>query len=627
MLRSHYLLQIEHNVDHAYPVWQALQTLNHGVFPLAGQGTSVLFANPALTGYLFLPTVALTRSPLGAYLLTISLNTLAVFLAYRAARQMLGVYPALVAAGLLAVNPWVIEYSRTSWVQSLLPFFACALAWLLWPVLMGQSRRPFRRTVLALVVLTLYTQTYLLAFLVLAPVALLIVIFRRNIPPRALLVGGGFFVLMSLLYGFGLLRQMDTVETRLGEFSSNTPHLSAEAWGHALRLVTGEDYELARGQDAPVQDAALRHTLTHIAHVVLTAALLVGLVLAILYIVRRLFPSLLTFNFRRLTPPGNWRLAAILLLWFALPILFMSYVGQPVHPFYQLLGLPAGHILVAWGLCAVFRPDTRIGRWVLLALGIPFALLMAVNSSRYYQETTALPGAHGLTALSLEYGLQLGGLINDHLNPGAVVYADIEDWILNSFAGRTFPVIRDVRVSEVQEIPPSGALTVRMEPGPIPELPYAIRRAELNLPDGWTIAVDDYLGGDTPIIDAPANIRSEQGMTFLGYNLRERTNGLELETFWRVDAFNPGIEASLFAPFIHIFNDAGERVQIIDGAVMPGDRWGVGDLFIHRQMFDLPASGAPFTLQIGQYDSTHGQNMIFLPDYTPTITLDSSLSP
>ena len=35
----------------------------------------------------------------------------------------------LLAAVLMAVNPWVIEYSRSTWVQSLLPFFTCALAW------------------------------------------------------------------------------------------------------------------------------------------------------------------------------------------------------------------------------------------------------------------------------------------------------------------------------------------------------------------------------------------------------------------------------------------------------------------------------------------------------------------
>ena len=45
-LRLRYLGEIEHNVDHAYTVWQAISTLDRGTLPLAGQGTSVLFANP-----------------------------------------------------------------------------------------------------------------------------------------------------------------------------------------------------------------------------------------------------------------------------------------------------------------------------------------------------------------------------------------------------------------------------------------------------------------------------------------------------------------------------------------------------------------------------------------------------
>ncbi|MFW5748423.1 MAG: hypothetical protein ACOCYT_02285, partial [Chloroflexota bacterium] len=162
IVRFRYLLYIEHNVDHAYTVWQAMNTLTNGALPVAGQGTSVLFANPPLTGYLYLPIVALTRSPLAVYVLVIALNTLGVWMTYRAVRAALGVYPALIAAALMAVNPWVIEYSRTSWVQALLPFFVPAVAWLLWPVLLGISRRPVKRTMLGLIMTALLAHTYLL---------------------------------------------------------------------------------------------------------------------------------------------------------------------------------------------------------------------------------------------------------------------------------------------------------------------------------------------------------------------------------------------------------------------------------------------------------------------------------
>ncbi len=368
LLRFHHLAAIEHNVDQAYPIWQALNTLEHGVWPLVGQGTSVLFANPALTGYLYLPFVALTRSPLGAYLLVISLNTLAVLLAFRAVRGLLGYFPALVAAALMAVNPWVIEYSRATWVQSLLPFFTCAIAWLLWPVLLGRSRNPQRRTLLALILLALFTQTYLLAYLMLAPVGVLTLIFRRRVPRRALWTGAAVILAASALYAGGLLAQSDQVEAATANFASAAPHLSSEALSHAVRLVTGSDYAQARGTSAPANDWLQRQFLSQMAHYVILALLLLGIARAL--IARR---------------AESW----ILLIWFGLPVLLMSYVGQPVHPFYQMLGLPAGYALVGWGVKGVeSRPLARYGLAVLLAA---FGALMAVNSSRFAEETLAAP--------------------------------------------------------------------------------------------------------------------------------------------------------------------------------------------------------------------------------------------
>ncbi|MEM2992312.1 MAG: hypothetical protein QW467_03470, partial [Candidatus Caldarchaeum sp.] len=91
--------------------------------------------NPPLTSYLYVPTLALWRSPVAAYLLVIGLNTLAVWLVYRTARALLGQARAWVAAALMAINPWVIEYSRATWVQGLVPCFACLTAHWLFPVL------------------------------------------------------------------------------------------------------------------------------------------------------------------------------------------------------------------------------------------------------------------------------------------------------------------------------------------------------------------------------------------------------------------------------------------------------------------------------------------------------------
>ena len=38
LLRVHHLGQIEHNVDQAYPIWQALNTLEHGACRWSARG-------------------------------------------------------------------------------------------------------------------------------------------------------------------------------------------------------------------------------------------------------------------------------------------------------------------------------------------------------------------------------------------------------------------------------------------------------------------------------------------------------------------------------------------------------------------------------------------------------------
>jgi hypothetical protein len=629
LLRFAHLDQIEHNVDHAYPIWQALTTLDRGVLPLAGQGTSVLFANPALTGYLFLPGLALARSPISAYVLVIALNTLGVYLAFAVARRLLNVPVALLTAGLLAVNPWMIEYSRATWVQGLLPFFASALAWALWPVLVEVSRRPGRRLILAFVVLALYTQTYLLTFMVLAPVGLLILWRWKPLPKRPLLIGISIFIAASALYGIGLLQQASTVQSRLTEFSSAPRQFRPEALDHALRLISGADYAIARGVDAAAQDSALRQTLSQVAHGIVVVGILAGIVLAISY-------QLPVFGKKpvSVSQPPSTQLAFILLVWFAFPIVFMLYVGQPIHPFYQIMGTPAGHILAVWGCFTLARWLTRSPRRagvLLTGLFIPLAALSALNSLRYAEETAITAGVDGLTALPIGVGLQLGEAINAYLPVGGRVLSDGSEWILNSLSGQLYPVMNDVRAPVVQLIPAEGGLLLRTGYGEgFASLPYAERVwdwSKAELPGVFHLTLDRYAPGlaDDLLIPVPLRLAGQEGIDLLGYGLEQSNNQVTLTTDWQVSATPPGSGVSLFAPFIHVYDASAERVQIIDGQTVAGGDWRVGDVHIHRMTFMVPESGGPFRLEIGQFDGIAGRNVIFLPDYSPTIQLPGFL--
>lgn len=606
-LRFRWLASIEHNVDHAYPVWQALQTLQHGTLPLVGQGTSVLFANPPLTGYLYLPVAVLTRSPLGAYVLVIALNTLGVWCCYRAVRAVLGVRAGLIAAWLMAVNPWVIEYSRTSWVQSLLPFLTCAVAWLLWPVLTGQAARPTRRLILALGMLAALAHTYLLAYFMLAPVGLLLVIFRRRVPLRGLVIGGLIFSALALPYGVGLIAQSDTVRDRLTDFTDGQSRLTTEAAESAVRLVTGADYALARGTTAPAGDSARRHALSQITHGLLVGCLGLGL-------------ARLAHGLRRAPGPDRQtaRNAGLILgVWLGVPVLAMSYTSNPVHPFYQLLTLPAGYALAAWGLAWLSDRGRllRAGVGIFLAL---FGLLMSVNHARYSQETAAHPGAHDLYALPVGVGVRLGQQINAALPPGGMIYAAPEDWILSSFAGRVVRGVRDTRAPALTVLPPNGGLYLTMTDA----LPLrADMTARLPLADGSTIMLYRLPRADDPAVLAGVTrfdppIPSQQGLTLIGYTLTARLEQaaqthVDLITYWRVDSVTPEAQARIYAPFVHVY-DGQARVINAGGEGLPGAGWGAGELHLHQMTFTVPLP-PPFTLLLGQYDGLHNANIVFLP--------------
>jgi hypothetical protein len=453
-----------------------------------------------------------------------------------------------------------------------------------------------------------------------------------------------------VLYGACLLAHMDSVSQDVSEFASAPAQLSAEAWNHAVRLISGADYPLARGQNAPITDWELRQNLTQIAHYVLLIMLLGGL-------------ALVVNAFLRPTNPGNKAPrpegeglgvrafsqkrdeAIILLIWFGLPVLLMSYVGQRVHPFYLLLTLPAGYALVGWAIAEIPKRIGRVNgrsvlrpyRWLLAVLGIPFAALMIVNSQRFAQETEATPGAHDLGALPLDYGIELGRTISAHLPPDGIVYAEVDEWTLNSLAGTTFPLRRDTRAPQFSIIPHGGGVYVF----PFATLPdnwqgpiYTTTHEQIRLPDGVVLTVDTYPADTVQQVTSqyPLNIASEEGLTLIGYDLSENraqhaaplqdndnsvlsTQHSILSTYWLVDSLAPADWN--FTPFAQAYDADGQQIAVVEGVTVAGDEWRVGDVHVHQMT--LPPGTT--VVKIGQFDGPRQHNMIFLPDYTPLIEI------
>jgi hypothetical protein len=654
-LRFQHIGDIEVNVDQVYPIWQAVQTLDAGQFPLTGQGTSVLFANPPLTGYFFVPFIALVRHPIAAYTVTLTLNTFAIWLAYRALRWLIGTRPALIGALLFAVNPWIIEDSRRTWVQSLAPFFVCLIFWALVPVLTGQTRHPKRRTLIALVGLALFAHTYLLAYALIAPVGLLILLYWRRVPKRPLWIGIAFFAVLMALYGIGLARQWDDTSQRADQFTSGQAKLSGEALGHALRLVTGAGYADVRGERAPAHDANLRDTLSDAAHILWTLAIGVG-ILRVLWSLRespgRERPGYLSegpsMALARQAGP-------ILLIWFLLPVLMMSYVSRMVHPFYLLLTVPAGHGLAAWGaawICLPQSPQRAQKKSLNIAVSSRFVLISALllfttainslNTIRFAQNTAAFPGEDLPETLPLQEASQLHVRLLEAGAPDHAVFSLMDEWSPIAFVGRNFRTEDTATYGRAALVPPDGGIYVLFQkPGdPAPITPPYARQIEppLILTDGtritfWRVTPDDLR------LDHPADIPSDIDVSFTGWTLDgDLTPGavITLDTFWRIDALHPERGIWSFLAVAHVMDASGAQIAADQGNALSALTWAVGDTMVQRLTLTIPADAAgPLTLDVSLFDpvrlrddGTQGVNAIFdIPntqgdiDYTPVIAI------
>jgi hypothetical protein len=84
-----------------------------------------------------------------------------------------------------------------------------------------------------------------------------------------------------------------------------------------------------------------------------------------------------------------------------------------------------------------------------------------------------------------------------------------------------------------------------------------------------------------------------------------------------MDAVSDDTANWFFVPFAQVFDENDSQISVVEGKMVPGVEWREGDVHIHRMT--LPPETAE--IRLGQFDGTRQRNMIFLPDYTPLITL------
>jgi hypothetical protein len=434
----------------------------------------------------------------------------------------------------------------------------------------------------------------------------LMLVFRQRLNWRAVAVGVAGFAVVGTLYGIGLFQQIDVVQQRVSDFGGAPSTLRIDSLQHAARLVTGADYEIARGQEAPADDMLIRHEWTQPFIWVLNGFLVIGVIAACVDVVRQ-------------TPRRDS--AVIALLWFALPIAAMSYTGNPIHPFYLFFSVPAGYALVLWGFTAL--PSAWQGRGMLAfaVMLLPFSALMLTNSARYYQETAAHPSAHGFTALSMEYALQVGDVIREHHPPNGVIFANADGWIFNSYAAQLFPAVWDVRIPNFAILPRQGGMILSMQAN-VPPLPIGAERVGIlpmrdevtiyadRLPPVATLNLADALP-QSVLLDIP----SEQGIRLHRYQIIQSDEEWTLITVWVMDGDNSSIHDWIIQPFIHGFDAQGERILNISGEGVMGYMWNRGDVHVHQTSFSIDPTNQPVSFSVGQFDSLKSIGLTFiLPD-------------
>jgi len=598
---------IRHTYDYAYPIYDALRILDGRQILTLGQPASVFLNNPPLMDYIQAIPLRLWDSPYAVYLFIILLNTAAIWFVYLTARALLGEWAALVAALLYAVNPWLVFDSRATWCPALMPLWTTLIAWGLWPA-MSTERGDWRRVTVGFGALVAMMGAYIQSWGLLAQVVPLAALFRRRLPRKGIVIGAVLLALLVLLYGLALAQNLDVDRNNLARFFSGGPlKLSRTALEHALRLVTGRDFDYVYTREMTA-DYTWRRLASLAAGYALALALAAGAVRAAL-------------SLRR--PGAGRRVAAVLLIWFLVPVLLMSVTSHPVNPNYLLLSCPAGTLLAAWGIDALPRQRwARYGAAVGLAA---IALLFSLNLQRAADQVAAQPLEPGFENWSLSLAARMGRLVRDLAGNGPRpirIAAEGNEAMLTSASGRYVTTLHGLDYPNYVVLPGLEPLLYVLsnrpvERGALGPLEETFPQETIEGPGGQSVSfvrVQPYsreaaLALPAVKLDWP----SEAGLTLLGYTLSgERRAGEPLicTTYWRVDELKADRWQWFVGAFYHLRDQTGREVANVSGHGQWASQWRLGDVYVERMSIPVPADArrGVYQFEFGLFDTIHNRN-------------------
>jgi len=158
--------------------------------------------------YFMLPFVWISGlNPAGAAVMVALFGIAAIYMLYRFAADVFDDTTGYIAAGLFAVSPLVIAYSRSSWNPNVVPFFAVSLMYVLWKTISGN--RP-NLLFVAGIILGIGLQLHYLFLFLFAVAGVILLVYGRKqtflrgyaLGVAGFLIGYGPFLAFELRHGF-----------------------------------------------------------------------------------------------------------------------------------------------------------------------------------------------------------------------------------------------------------------------------------------------------------------------------------------------------------------------------------------------------------------------------------------
>lgn len=589
--------------DNAFPTAQAIRILSTGELTFLGSTSdSLLQRHPAGLSYVVMPVWALTKSAAAVAVFIGALNALSVLFVVFTARGLPLMSPigGLASGALVAVTPYVVEYSRMTWTSAFISLFAALVAWLMFPVWLGTARFPARRTFAAWLVIVAAAMMTQLAILLVGSVGLLSILFWRRTNWPATVIGT---LLFTILFGLFVLTIPGSATVR-GSAALREAGIYPTAFVGMLRSFSGLGYDASNIVNLPGTFTDPKP------------------------------PDLVSVGVLFIAGIGIWhssrslysRRALILtVLWLMLPTLALTILAPRSHVYYLLLALPSGFLLFGWGVSyATERSRPLLNSIVLLLLILGGGALIYRNVE-HLNALASRPAQSDLWQPLLRDAWTVADTVRPLLDQQMAIQSEMFGTALVAALGDDRRVIWDMMVDpRIAILPPGGLLHVQAvgTGEELKQIPSTEPVTETILQDGTRVLIAAGYR-DSPLLSrlTPVDRQTEQGVSLIGVDVRLTNGGRwRLRTAWQIESMEKLPHDAVYGSFAHGFDASGIRVQIIDGPSLAKEWWAAGDIHVHTVFFD--ADPRLSSLRVGQFDAVTQHTLRFITDEGTSDTVE-----